>query len=284
MGIGTVVDTGVRLWLRNWGRLALISLSLSGIALVAAEAAGVMSLSEFIRWFEEGADPDLMPRSSTLANAILQAHSWVLTPMLLVGMARIALGAAASASPELLKALHTSLVRLPQSLWLLLAEVILFLGVVLAAGIALLIGIAAGGVAGLIIVGVPAFLIFFVIAMRLSLGTPALVLEDYRGFKALGYAWRLTKGKAWRTIAVLLLAGVISFGGAVVGLLIELLVPGYSTGADMARALIQAITTAAIGPLGACITSVLYLDLLARSRGHLETGEVRSWLASRDPS
>jgi hypothetical protein len=121
--------------------------------------------------------------------------------------------------------------------------------------------------------------------VRLTLATPALVLEDIGVVAALRRSWGLTAGRFWRTLGVLLVASllvgvvqqVLSFGFQLLGLLLGFAFTAMTNGPGSDTAmLVFVIGSSVIGSLAATliaqpflagITALLYTDARIRNEG-----------------
>jgi membrane-anchored glycerophosphoryl diester phosphodiesterase (GDPDase) len=142
---------------------------------------------------------------------------------------------------------------------------------------------ALGAVGVMAIVGVCVVLGF--VAIRLAVSTPALVLENLGVFAALARSWRLTAGRFWRTLGVLLVASlligvvqqVLGFAFQLVGVLFGFLVVA-TMGDDTSGALFGIVTfgVTIVGgllaglitqPFLAAVGALLYTDARIRKEG-----------------
>ncbi|MGH7904713.1 MAG: hypothetical protein ACREPA_11420, partial [Candidatus Dormibacteraceae bacterium] len=105
---------------------------------------------------------------------------------------------------------------------------------------------------------------------RWSMSLPALFEEDGGGIAALGRSWALVRKRWWRTLGVLLVAGILAalVGAAIAGVLGALAgaLPGTALEIRLG-ALARAIASAVVGPFPALVAVLLYLDLRTRSAG-----------------
>jgi len=74
----------------------------------------------------------------------------------------------------------------------------------------------------LLAIYVPYVLVTLLLLARFTLVAPALVLEDRRVLGSFGRSWRLTQGRSWRTLWLLLLCAAILFTAVVVELVLVL--------------------------------------------------------------
>ena len=276
LGPADVLAAGVALWARHWRLLALLSLLLYGsVLIVQALLEPGPNLRELIEWFREGA-PEPIPQASPRAQALGTLGGLILSPILLLATLRILLGGTVGSVPGPSRAIGYGLRRLPSTLWLLVAIVITGVGIFLGAGVVGLI-LAAGP--DLLAIAAIALVVYPVV--RLAVAVPTLVVDDTRGFKALGRAWELTRGRWWHTFSVLLVFGLIASVAGLLMLVLPALGPSGTAG-DLAQAIMTAVIGAFTGPLGAGILAVLYLDL--RARHHRDgAGAVRELIERHDP-
>jgi len=136
----------------------------------------------------------------------------------------------------------------------------------------------------LVFVVLGAVITLVALGIRLAMSTPALVLEDLGVVASLRRSWALTRGRFWRTLGVLLVAGilvaivqqVIGFGVQVVGSLL-----GFAIGSTVGDggelvAMVITIAFVVVGslfasmvcqPFLAAVTALLYTDARIRKEG-----------------
>jgi hypothetical protein len=136
---------------------------------------------------------------------------------------------------------------------------------------------ALGGILAIVLVGSLLWIV-----PRLATLSHVFVGEDRRGTKAIGGAWRLSKG-AWGTSAgTVLLAVLIGIAIAVIpSLITSQMFAGAQVGDAVPRTIVQSITAAVVTPLGTAIVTGLYLELRAR-KGMLDQQALRANLARFD--
>jgi hypothetical protein len=96
------------------------------------------------------------------------------------------------------------------------------------------------------------------IAIRLSLGTQALVVEGHRPTQAMGRSWALVGGHWWHTFSTLLVAGLLT---VVVNAVIT---TPFSATNWFGQAVAAAAATVITLPYTTVVGVLLYLDLRAR--------------------
>jgi hypothetical protein len=117
--------------------------------------------------------------------------------------------------------------------------------------VGVLVGLSVG--LGLVLLIVPGL----IVAVRLAVAMPALIVEDARGRAALRRSWRLVRGRSWMVAGVLVLATFLSWMVAFgVGLVLGLIgLPDVVSGA-----VAQIIVT----PLSALASASAYVELRRR--------------------
>jgi hypothetical protein len=132
----------------------------------------------------------------------------------------------------------------------------------------LLVGI----LAGLAVAG--GLILFFIpgvwIAVRLSVSTPSLVVENKRGTAALSRSWNLVRGMWWQVFGVFFVAGLI---GGVVSAVVALPF-GHNWFLRSIGAMIGSIITL---PFSTTVLVLVYLDLRVRKE-NLDVARLRSEL------
>lgn len=281
LGALDAVEAGFRLWTRHWRQLALVTFLLTGVtAILAVLIDPGPGLREVVRMFRTGAVPPDLEEPSGLSQALSILSGFVLTPIGLLATARIVLGASCGPAPPTKLAVLYGVRRIASTWWLLIAVALTLLGVAIPAAIVAMILVAEGLVPlGLLLV-VP----FVFVAIRISVPLfGAFVVDDARGFGAVGRAWRLTAGRWWPTAGAALLAGLVTTTLALLSFVVQLLVSGSGAGVALAAATVAAVTNAVIGPIVYAVSAVLYLDLRARHHP-ASAGEIRALIARHDPS
>lgn len=148
-----------------------------------------------------------------------------------------------------------------QLLYIVGAVIILLVGILLA--VALIIG---GGLLvflGLVVI-VGTFAAILFLAVRTSLLTPSVVIEQVGGTDGFGRSWKLVAGSGWRVLGYVFLVGLIA---GIVGLLIggipaALLGLADNTPTDIAATnVIDAAVGILAAPLAPIVLTLLYYDL-----------------------
>jgi hypothetical protein len=174
-------------------------------------------------------------------------------------------------------ALGDGLKKFPSVLWVTLINLVMvFLIVAIPTAIIVVVAVAAHspGLAVLLgfVIGVPAIcaVVWYWVGSQFSV--PSVMLENYKGTKAIQRAFHLVRNLWWRSFGCLLLVslivGVIS---AVVGGIFAALLLAFakSTVAVFFVTLVtQVITTVFFTPITACAVVVLSIDLRVRKEGY----------------
>jgi hypothetical protein len=133
--------------------------------------------------------------------------------------------------------------------------------------IAVLSGLAVG--VGLIFLIIPGI----IIAVKLAVSIPALVVEGHRGTQAMSRSWNLTTGHFWHVLGTVLLAAIIT------GIVSGILTAPFGSGNWFVRAIAAAIAQVVTAPYTALVSILVYLDLRARKE-NLSSDGLRAELAA----
>lgn len=208
---------------------------------------------------------------TVLLTLIVQA---VLSGLLAPVIAREASGQQISAGD----AWRAAAPRLPSVLLATLLVLLAGLGPLLALGVILLIGAAAGAPPAVYaVIGVPGLLVAVVLSIwfstMFSLVTPVVVLERERPAAALARSWRLVRRSFWRVFGILLLATIIvAVASAILQIPFTFVSAVFGGAAGFsAGTVIAVIGTIAAGtvtrPISAAVTVLLYVDMRMRKEG-----------------
>jgi hypothetical protein len=104
-----------------------------------------------------------------------------------------------------------------------------------------------------------------------TVAVPVLMMEDKRGFSALGRSARLVKGRWWPTAGAIILGFIFVsiIGGVIGGALTAILLAGNTSvvAASVVVAIASIISTALTKPFQVAVTAVIYFDLRVRKEG-----------------
>jgi hypothetical protein len=109
---------------------------------------------------------------------------------------------------------------------------------------------------GLLLLVVPGL----IVAVRLAVVMPALIVEDVRGRAALRRSWHLVRGRSWTVAGVLALAGLI-------GVLVNLAVSVPLELVGLAPGVGAAVSQALVAPLYALAIGAAYVELRGPALG-----------------
>jgi hypothetical protein len=157
-----------------------------------------------------------------------------------------------------------------------------FLGVVVGAAALAIVALTLmpasdGGVGGpgaflAILVGVSAIVLAVMIVVRLAFPAAILAGEPGGAVRALRRSWYLTGDNTWRAFIVLAIVAVAMtiIGSTLLELAAIVVTDGIAAGmglADVSDALIAALVSTLLAPVGGVVLAVLYLDLRVRRDG-----------------
>lgn len=278
MGATRIVGSGLRVWAESWLGWFVVTLVFTGIPSVLIAA---VDPSTSVYGFQWSFDDTLVPRPDPngFAIAIGLISTLLLGPWELVILTRAAL-TSTFATPLRGGALVGGTIRGVHSiLWIFILLALLAIPLFLVvAGIAYA---ARDAEAAGVLLFIP-LAIFLYFVPRLVTLTATFVGGAARGSKAIGAAWRLSS-RAWATSAgTVVLSFLIGLAIAIpAALLIDGVFPSVTTGDAIGRAIAQSLVNAIVGPMGAAIVAVLYLELMAR-KDLLDQDALRANLARFD--
>jgi uncharacterized membrane protein len=278
-----IVGTGMKLWSEHWLRWGLLTLLFIGIASVIAAALDPWASTYGASWSDR---PSYVEEVDPLAVLVGVVATLFLSPWLYVILGKASLEAALDQAGR--RSLVGRTIRGVHSvLWILVLLVLC--AIVLVIPLAILVAVtqegnpdsqeAAVGVFGLVFLAVLLW-----IAPRLLILLHVFVAEDRRGTKAIGEAWRRSKG-AWGTaLGVLVLNILIGVGIALIpGIVAEQAFSLPTVEDAVPRAILYALVSAIVTPIGVAIGAALYLELSAR-KGTLDQTSLRRNLVRFDPA
>jgi hypothetical protein len=104
-----------------------------------------------------------------------------------------------------------------------------------------------------------------------AVAIPALLMEDVRGFKALGRSFDLTRRRWWPTAAILLLANllvtVMALGLGLLALPLLITGGGNDFVVELANGVFRAVANVLTIPFVSVLVTVIYFDLRVRKEG-----------------
>lgn len=117
---------------------------------------------------------------------------------------------------------------------------------------------------GFLLLIIPA-IIFYV---RFLFGPTAVVVEGTKGRQAMKRSWRLAKGRSWKILGTVFLAGLLtSVVGAVLGIPFVLAGQFIGGGGWILRAIGSSLSSVITRPFAAIIVVLLYFDMRIRKEG-----------------
>jgi hypothetical protein len=133
-------------------------------------------------------------------------------------------------------------------------------------------GVGGPGAFAAILVAVSAVVLGVVLIVRLALHAAVLAGEPGGAIRALRRSWYLTGDNTWRAFAVLATVALILtiIGSTLLELLAVVITDGIAAGiglADASDALLAALVSTLLAPVGGVVLGVLYLDLRVRRDG-----------------
>ena len=193
--------------------------------------------------------------------------SFGLAPILLICLPWLALrGVVRERAQGVGNALLWSARRWGRAMWLSICFGLAILGLFVAGAIPTAIAFGINPTAS-VFVGLAALAVIFVIGSRWLTAVHALVLEDERGFAALGRSWQLSSEHRARLLGFTCLYAVVGFLAVMIPFGLELAIAGDGRGPDLVRACVQAVFAASLAPFSAGVLAVLYADLFERAGG-----------------
>jgi hypothetical protein len=278
-----IVAAGVKLWAESWLRWGLLTLLFSGAASVLIAAIDPLTAT-YGAGYWMGDRPVSLHDPDPLAGLVSLVASLFLAPWLYVILTRSSLRSSfddAGRSPLIGRTLR----GVPSVLWIVFLLLLCVLALVVP--VAIIANSLGGGtaeaqqaVAIVLVLAVVALAVWIV--PRLAILFHVFVGEDERGTHAIRATWRRSKG-AWGTaVGVLLLNLLIAVGIALIPGVIADSAFSLATVEDaVPRAIVYALVSALITPLGVTIGAALYLELSAR-KGELSQASLRRNLARFD--
>jgi hypothetical protein len=249
LGVGEVLDAGIKLYLRHWKPLAIcvvgivLPLEIVSVLLVSSVDTSALDYTFGGSTSESAADAS--------AGAVLAVELLTLLGILLANAMcfKVVADAWLGSEPSAKRSLGFALRRLPALLWL---AIIAFCALVLAF--------------------IALFVPFVWLAVAWSLCVPALLFERRGGFKALARSFRLVQGRWWATLGALICAYLLA---AFFEFLVLLLPQEIATDIAADNDLVLAIASVVGGTLSQMVTTpylaavitLLYFDMRVRKEG-----------------
>lgn len=294
LGLGDILEIGIRLIRRHWLTLLLIALVFQAPAAILTSAAGIGladTLLDVVPGLAEGqlpaqpilSDPDL-ERLLASAGLLLAASALagVLGAVATLAYARVVAADHAGLRTSLGEAAGVALRRTPVTLAIVLVTSLLIVALTLVAGL-LMAGLLllappdprGGGGAGVfasLVVGVALVFTVVYLSLRWAVALPSAALEPGGPRRALSRSWHLVASNMWRTAFILVMGALVtSVLGSVITQLASLALsaplPDRSD-AHVARELLASVLAATLtAPFAPVLVGILYHDLRARLDG-----------------
>ncbi|HSL09784.1 MAG TPA: hypothetical protein VLA82_00515 [Actinomycetota bacterium] len=234
-------------------------------------------LRELIQMYRTGLIPDDLEQPSRVSQSLGMLSGLVLEPILALATMRIVVGGSVGSVPKAPAAAFYGLRRIASTWWLFIALALTFV----ALAIPTLIVAAGLGAQWSPLWGV-GVVPFVYVGVRLAPVLGAFVVDDARGFAAIGRSWTLSRRRWWATAGALAISAALAIALALATVVLQVLIPGSGDASAFARAAVGALVGAFTGPIPYAVVAVLYLDLRAR---HEPTppSAVRTMIERHDP-
>jgi hypothetical protein len=279
----SIVRAGLKLWSEHWIRWGLVTLLFTGIASVVAAALDPWAATYSASWSNR---PPGLPDANPLAGVINLGVGLFLGPWLSLILTKASLEASLGEADD--RPLVGRTIRgVHSALWILFLLVL--------CGLVVAIPLVALALATRntdpdtqeAVVGI-FFVLFFALALwivpRLLVLLHVFVGEDRRGTKAIAETWRRSRGAWGMALGVLALNILIVIGISLIpGIVAEAAFPLPTVEDAVPRAILYALVSAIVTPMGVAIAAALYLELSAR-KGVLDQSSLRRNLARFDPA
>jgi hypothetical protein len=283
LGVGELLDVAIKVYRARFATLVK-AVAVVMVPVITLNAVVQLSLlpdgTDGLADPESFAGPIGLGGTGTFPTADLTDAWTVLAGFLLVGLLsivasqlataasfKVVSGAYVGGGPRWRDSLRFALSRLGSLLWLSVVVMFFLVMLVLAAAIA---AIASPSKPLLVLALVVAAAMVVYLFVAWSVAVPVLLLEDWRGRKALKRSRSLVARRWWPALAVLVLAyllvAVVELGLSSV--LAALVLTGTSEVATVAgQAVVTMISIVLTTPLLAAVITVLYFDLRVRKEG-----------------
>jgi hypothetical protein len=248
LGIGEILDVGIKITIRHWWTLARSVLVIVVPLQLLATAVDISASEGAITTGGETGTVDADEIWTFVAAALVAVLLTLLGQTIATGACfKTVADAYLGRTPSWRRSLAETLRRLHSIIWVSILTYVL-------GGLALL---------ALILPGIWLFISW-------TVAVPALLTEGIKGRRALGRSFRLVRGFWWRTFAIVVLGSIL---GGILQAAIGGLLGALTFAADSEIVLVVANTFASIisgvitTPFIAAVTIVLYVDLRVRKEG-----------------
>jgi hypothetical protein len=283
LSVGEILDASFKVYGRNFMTMAkavlVVAIPFSLLSAVLRSSIAVnSSTSPAFPNFSTNTN-NTLSTSSAVASVLVTVLTFISAAVSTAIIYRVVGDAYLGQPPSWRVALRAGLRKANSVLWLIFVTFLSFalmilVSVVVIVILVVILGHVSTALAVLvgIAIGIPALLAFLWFAICAQLAVPSLMLEDYRGFKALRRGVTLSRHLWWRCFGCLLLIGLIVgiLSGIVAGVP-DLLLLGLAHTA-VARAAVyfvsDVLTTVLFSPITASALVVLSIDLRVRKEGY----------------
>jgi len=278
LSVGEILDASFKVYGRNFMTMAkailvvAIPFSLISAILQASVSTNSSTSSRFT--FSTNATTTAST-SSAVASLFVALLALVSASVSTAIIYRVVGDAYLGQPPSWRAALGGGLRKANSVLWLILVTLVCFAVFIFIPLILVIIAVHASVGLGIILgvaLGIPAIVACIWLAIGAQLATPSLMLEGYKGFKALRRGVALTRHHWWRCLGCLLLVGLIVgiLSNIVSGVALVLLLSLAHS--DIARTGVyfvsSVLTTVLFSPITASALVVLSIDLRVRKEGY----------------
>jgi hypothetical protein len=266
-----MIEWAFRAYLRNWRQLVILVVVTRGVVsllyVLAAGSTGMVGPASLLP-LPGQPSTEATPAMLLLLGAIAFTDLVFVQPTSTAAIVRAGVGTYLGEPPSADRSIRFGIRRFP-SILLVTILVAATLGVLVVPFAVLFAALAAQGEGGSGLVaavglGIAAFVVILIAAMRLALVPQAVVAEGWRGRAALRRSWRLTAERFWKVLGVTLvgsfLTGVVTFAITTVA---SKIAPGSSFPFAVVRGLGSIAAQSVTVPFVALLTSSLFFSVRA---------------------
>lgn len=271
LDVGGILEWAFRAYLRNWRQLVILVVVTRGVIallyVLAAGSSGVGGPASLVPWAGQPS-AELTPAMLLLLGSLAIADLLFVQPTSTAAIVRAGVGTYLGEPASADRSIRFGVRRFGSILLVTILVVATLGGLVIP--FAILIAILAvqgddgAGLVATICLGIAAFVVLLIAAIRLSLVPQTVVAEGWRGRAALRRSWRLTARRFWKVLGVTLvgsfLTGVVTFAITTVSLKMA---PGSSLPAAVVRGLGAIAALSVTVPFLALLTSSLFFSVKA---------------------
>lgn len=279
LSVGEILDASFKVYGRNFMTMARAILV---VAIPFSLISAVVRASISTSGSSSSAFPTISTNSTTTPSTSAAVASLLVAILTVVSASvstaiiyRVVGDAYLGQPPSWRVALGGGLRKANSVLWLTLVTVICFAGLIMVPLVLVILAAQASIGLGIILgvaTGIPAVVACIWLVVGAQLAVPSLMLEDYRGWKALRRGVRLCRHHWWRCFGCILLVGLIVgiLSNIVSGVALVLLLSLAHS--EVARAVVffiaGVLTTVIFSPITASALVVLSIDMRVRKEGY----------------